>query len=100
MFKAKSLIFHFYSNVGSTVNNSILSINRITLHDEHYKQVFPYFVFSYRPGRISQKKRFGTTQIFPLLKYMIKFVIDLQQANGFLRFPPPIKPNQTIPLCF
>jgi hypothetical protein len=28
--------------------------------------------------------------------YMIKFVSDLRQAGGFLRFPPPIKLTATI----
>jgi hypothetical protein len=40
------------------IDPHILSTNMITLHDGQYKQVFPYFVFSYRPGRMSQKKTF------------------------------------------
>ena len=33
---------------------------------------------------------------YSIQPYVIKFVIDLQQVDGFLWFPPSIKPTATI----
>jgi len=35
-------------------------------------------------------------EVYPIQLYVIKFVSDLQQVGGFLRFPPPIKLTATI----
>ena len=35
-------------------------------------------------------------EMYSIQHYMIKFVSDLWQAGGFLRFPPPIKLTVTI----
>ena len=35
-------------------------------------------------------------EVYSIQYYLIKFVTDLRQAGGFLRFPPPIKLTATI----
>ena len=35
-------------------------------------------------------------EVHSIQRYVIKFVSDFRQVNGFLRFPPPIKLTATI----
>jgi hypothetical protein len=35
-------------------------------------------------------------EVYSIQPYVIKFVSDLRQVSGFLRFPPPIKLTATI----
>ena len=35
-------------------------------------------------------------KVYTIQHYVNKFVIDLRQVDGFLRFPPPIKLTATI----
>jgi hypothetical protein len=35
-------------------------------------------------------------EVYSIQHYVIKFVTDLRQVGGFLRFPPPIKLTATI----
>jgi hypothetical protein len=35
-------------------------------------------------------------EVYSIQHYVIKFVSDLRQVGGFLRFPPPIKLTDTI----
>jgi len=39
-------------------------------------------------------------EVYSMQNYVIKFVSDLRQVGGFLRFPPPIKLTATIYLKY
>jgi hypothetical protein len=39
-------------------------------------------------------------EVYTIQHYVKKFVIDLRQVDGFLRFPPPIKLTATIKLKY
>ena len=40
------------------------------------------------------------SKVYSIQHYVIKFVSDLRQVSGFLRFPPPIKVTATILLKY
>ena len=51
----------------------------------------------------SDLKRYGNGipgEVYSIQHYVIKFVRDLRQVGGFLRFPPPIKLTATISLRY
>ena len=39
-------------------------------------------------------------KVYSIQPYVIKFVSDLRQVRQVLRFPPPIKPTETICMCY
>ena len=39
-------------------------------------------------------------KVYSIQPYVIEFVSDLRQVRQVLRFPPPIKPTDTICICY
>jgi hypothetical protein len=48
-----------------------------------------YAISAYHHWRCEFESRSG--KVYSIQHYMIKFVSDLRQVSGLLRFPPPIK---------
>jgi len=48
-----------------------------------------YAMHIYHHQRCEFESRSG--EVYSIKQYVIKFVSDLRQVGGFLRFPPPIK---------
>ena len=58
------------------------------------------FQYIYIPSTLYATNIVGSNpahgEMYSIQYYVIKFVSDLRQVGGFLRFPPPIKLTSTI----
>jgi hypothetical protein len=62
------------------------------LQEEKNSHIFTETVYS-NPVRITTKAH---GKVYSIQLYVIKFVSNLRQVGGFIRFPPPIKLTSTI----
>ena len=83
-----------YFNLVWVINHSMLMVKSLFQEDWHGRNhMVDGFISTYD---ISCEFEPCSSEVYSIQHYVIKFVSELRQVSGFLRFPPPKKLNATI----